>query len=59
MQVTYDKNGLCTRCGLPGTGFVEDGVCECLDGDDYAGEDDPYSAIVAEHGTMFPSAIEE
>lgn len=28
--VRYDEKGLCTRCRLPGAGFVEDGVCECL-----------------------------
>ena len=33
-MVTYDKEGNCTRCGLPACGFVVDGVCECLE-DDY------------------------
>jgi hypothetical protein len=33
MRLTYDKRGNCTRCGLPGSGFVEDGVCMCGDGD--------------------------
>lgn len=30
-MVTYDKNGLCTKCGFPSSGFVEDGVCECCE----------------------------
>jgi hypothetical protein len=34
MIITYDKDGNCTRCGLPGSGFVSDGVCTC-------GEDHP------------------
>lgn len=29
--IEYDVNGNCTFCGLPGTGFVEDGVCQCLE----------------------------
>lgn len=33
-MVRYDKNGNCTKCGLPGSGFVEDGVCTCLDEDE-------------------------
>jgi hypothetical protein len=28
-MITYDKNGNCTKCGLPGSGFVSDGVCHC------------------------------
>jgi hypothetical protein len=31
MPISYDKDGNCTRCGLPGSGFVADGVCMCLD----------------------------
>lgn len=34
MGVYYDRNGNCTTCGLPGSGFVADGVCHCLDEDD-------------------------
>lgn len=30
-MVTYDKNGNCTKCGMPGSGFVSDGVCMCLE----------------------------
>jgi hypothetical protein len=30
-MITYDKNGICTRCKLPGSGFVSDGVCMCGD----------------------------
>lgn len=30
-MVRYDENGDCTRCGLPGSGWVADGVCRCLD----------------------------
>lgn len=29
MAWTYDKNGNCVDCGLPGNGFVSDGVCDC------------------------------
>lgn len=35
-MLTYDENGICTSCGLPGSGFIADGVCHCgdfLDGD--------------------------
>jgi hypothetical protein len=41
MRLTYDKRGNCTRCGLPGSGFVEDGVCTCgeVDADTRAGTD--------------------
>lgn len=28
MPITYDKNGNCTFCGMPGNGFVPD-VCMC------------------------------
>jgi hypothetical protein len=35
-MITYDKNGNCTRCGLPGTGFVEDGICDCWTDEDEA-----------------------
>lgn len=31
MRLSYDSKGNCTRCGLPGSGFVADGVCECGD----------------------------
>lgn len=30
-MVQYDRDGLCTKCRLPGSGFVSDGVCECVD----------------------------
>ncbi len=33
MGVRYDKDGNCETCGMPGQGFVEDGVCHCLDDD--------------------------
>jgi hypothetical protein len=32
-RVMYDENGDCTRCGMPASGFVNDGVCHCLDND--------------------------
>lgn len=34
MAYTYDKDGNCTRCGLPGNGFVADGVCMCREIDE-------------------------
>ena len=33
-MIRFDENGMCTTCGLPGSGYVDDGVCECLSGDD-------------------------
>jgi hypothetical protein len=30
-MLQYDENGDCIRCGLPGSGFVSDGVCMCED----------------------------
>ena len=33
MRIYYDKDGICTTCGFPATGWVKDGVCECLDDD--------------------------
>lgn len=36
-MIQYDENGDCKACGLPGSGFVEQGVCMC--GDDPIDED--------------------
>lgn len=36
MRIRYDKNGNCETCGLPGSGFVEDGVCQCLEREEAA-----------------------
>lgn len=30
-RVRYDPHGNCRSCGLPGSGFVTQGVCHCLD----------------------------
>jgi hypothetical protein len=40
MGVRYDKHGICTTCRLPGSGFVADGVCACLD-NGWDGEPNP------------------
>jgi hypothetical protein len=49
-MVHYDSHGYCETCGLPGTGFEADGVCDCLE-DEILGSpnSDPYSAEEIDH----------
>jgi hypothetical protein len=35
-MVRYDEKGDCTSCGLPATGFINDGVCLCLEREEAA-----------------------
>lgn len=60
-MIEYDKDGLCKKCRLPGSGFVADGVCACGDVYYQIGTSEPRGVVGsrAAQSTDLAEAIEE